>query len=318
MSKNGELKIMRYGRSIDAPINYRHRTGDSDGNGGNMLDLYAQAESAEEVYFGNADEYAREMFLKGFRAYMKKVFTVQEREFLKRLLSGKESAYKVGQALGVEHFAFLQGIQLKAYKNVKPLAKLARLTGWSGAISFTETIYKRLEQLNAGYALNEVIAENQRIVKMRERLKNKAQRYRTEHREKWLAYLSAYMRKWNASHPEKVRARNRAVWEKVKASPELYESEHKRFAEYRAENAERLREKNRVWYAENREEINERRRAHYAKNKERINAIRRTPERLERKREYNKAYRLAHLEEERERKRKSRARKREQLTGQSL
>ena len=87
MSKSGELRILQYGRSVDAPINYHHRTGDSEGSGGNMLDLYAHAESAEDVYFGNEDEYAREMFLKGFRVYLKKVFTKQEREFLQGLLT---------------------------------------------------------------------------------------------------------------------------------------------------------------------------------------------------------------------------------------
>ena len=42
MSKASELRLIRGQRSADAAINYRHRSGDSEGSGGSMLDFYAQ------------------------------------------------------------------------------------------------------------------------------------------------------------------------------------------------------------------------------------------------------------------------------------
>ena len=263
MSKSGELRILRYGRSVDAPVNFRHRTGDVDGNGGNMLDLYAHAESAEDVFFGSADEHAREMFLKGFRVYLKKVFTEQEREFLKGILAGKESPYQVGRALGVEHFAFLQGIQRKAYKNVKPLAKLARLTGWSGAESFTQTIYERLEQLNAGFALNDIIPQNAKIEKFREKKNAIMRAWRERHFEHWKAYSYTYMAKWRAEHREELRARYRKYYadnrerelersKKKRKNPEYLARDRARALAYYRENAEELREKSLKYYAKNR------------------------------------------------------------------
>lgn len=50
MSKASELRLIRGQRSADAAINYHHRSGDSEGSGGSMLDFYAQEESAEEAY----------------------------------------------------------------------------------------------------------------------------------------------------------------------------------------------------------------------------------------------------------------------------
>ncbi len=250
MSKSGELRMLKYGRRIDAPINYHHRTGDSEGSAGSMLDFYAQAESAEEIYFGNEDELARERFVKGFKIYLKKVFTAQEREFLQRLLAGKESAYKIGKSLGVEHFAFLQSIQLKAYKNVKPLAKLAKMTGWSGAESFTETIYQRLEQLNAGFSINEIIEKNRKIEKLRESKKA----WRQAHREEECERIRAY----RATHREEIREAKKA-WRQAHR-----EEECERFRAYYATHREEIRERIRAYRAAHREEKRERSRAYNA------------------------------------------------------
>ncbi len=324
MSKSSELKMLKYGRSIDAPINYHHRTGDSEGSGGNMLDLYTQAESAEEIYFGNEDEYAREMFLKGFRVYLKKVFSVQERNFLQCLLAGKESPYKIGRALGVEHFTFLQGIQLKAYKNVKPLAKLAKMTGWSGAESFTNTIYKRLEQLNAGFSLNEIIPQNAKIQRLREKKQEIMRRFRANNAENYRAYrrkLSAQWREKNREnireysrryhknltaeqrerrrlkqqayyqeHAEEIKEKDKVRREKINATPELFEKKRAHSKNYYNEHAEEIKEKRKARYLQNREEENAKQKAYYAANREKIITLRNSPERIAKKREYMAAY----------------------------
>lgn len=264
MSKSGELRILRYGRSVDAPVNFRHRTGDVDGNGGNMLDLYAHAESAEDVFFGSADEHAREMFLKGFRVYLKKVFTEQEREFLKGILAGKESPYQVGRALGVEHFAFLQGIQRKAYKNVKPLAKLARLTGWSGAEAFTGTIYERLEQLNAGFALNDIIPQNRRVQKIRARDRELKRILRKTNPEK----LKSINKKWYETHRAEVLQKQK---EYARAYPEKIKA---RSLAYKEANRERILERNRERWNEKKDELNARRREARRANPDKYKATR--------------------------------------------
>lgn len=327
MSKSSELRMMKYGLRIDAPVNFHHRTGDSD-EGGSMLDFYARSESAEEIYFGNADELAREKFIKGFQVYLKKVFSAQEREFLKRLLAGKESAYKIGRSLGVEHFAFLQSIQLKAYKNVKPLAKLAKMTGWSGAESFTETIFKRLEQLNAGFSINEIIPQNRKIEKFRKK-KNTIMRYwRSRNYEHWKAYAYAYMAKWREENREHLRELYRAYYaknrekererkKKQRQKPEYLARERARQARYKAEHAEEIRERDREYFAKNREAINEKHRTFYDKNKERINAKRNAPEKREKRLAYLREYSKAHREQERTYRRARYAEVKERLQEQS-
>ena len=260
MSKTGELKMLRYGRSIDAPINYHHRTGDSEGSGGNMLDLYAQEGSAEEVYFGNADEHAREMFLKGFKVYLKKVYNEQEREFLKRLLLGKESPFKIGQSLGVEHFDFLQGIQLKAFKKAKPLIKLALRTGWSGAETFTETIYKRLEQLSAGFSLNEILPQNERILEKRKKKNKAAKRYYKTNKENQLKAN----KRWCKAHPEKVREMKRRYRQ---AHPEKEREMKRRYRQAHPEKVREMKRRYRQAHPEKAREMKEYQKAYYAKRK---------------------------------------------------
>ena len=274
MSKSSELRMMKYGLRIDAPVNFHHRTGDSD-EGGSMLDFYARSESAEEIYFGNADELARERFVKGFQVYLKKVFSAQEREFLKRLLAGKESAYKIGRSLGVEHFAFLQSIQLKAYKNIKPLAKLAKMTGWSGAESFTETIFKRLEQLNAGFSINEIIPQNRKIEKLRAKKNAIMRRWREKNHEHLRAAQRAYYkanrerRRAYLSQPcvkERRNAMQRAWREKNR------ERELAKRREYQASNREHLRAMGRAWRKANREKVRKEEKDYYLKSREKIRA----------------------------------------------
>ena len=171
MSKASELRALRYGRSVDAPVNFRHRSGDSEGEGGSMLDLYAQEKSVEDVIFEDEDERAKARFLKGFSAYLRKVFSRHEREFLSRLMSGNEKLQDVGRALGVDWFKYMQNLQRKAYKNTKPLFRLAELTGWSRAQEFTEMLMRKLSLLENGATLDDILPTNKNRAKVREALK---------------------------------------------------------------------------------------------------------------------------------------------------
>lgn len=145
MSKEMELRILSGCRSIDAPVNFHHRTGDSEGSAGNMLDVYAQAESVEDVFFGEREERAKALFLKGVKTYLKNVFGRAERDFLRAVMDDKKTLQAIGKEMGVDWFTYLRSIQQKAYKNLEPLQTLAEKTGWSGAEAYVKAFLKRLE-----------------------------------------------------------------------------------------------------------------------------------------------------------------------------
>ena len=235
MSKATELRLLRYGRSIDAPVNYRHRTGDSEGSAGSMLDFYAQEDSAEDVYFDGEDEHAKARFLKGFKGYLRKVFNRSEREFLSRLMSGREKPHEVGRALGVDWFKYMQALQHKAYKNVKPLLRLSELTGWTRAEEFTAVVLRRLSLLNAGAELAELLPNVANRTKVREALKGAGAENANEQR----AHSCFLSRKWRENNLEHARETARkwreANFERWLASKMKHREAH------RAEEAERSR-----------------------------------------------------------------------------
>ena len=302
MSKASELRVLRYGRSVDAPINYHHRTGDSEGSGGTMLDFYAQTESAEEYYLEGEDELAKAKFLKGFQGYLRKVFSKQEREFLRRLMGGKEKPHEVGRAMGVDWFKYMHDIQRRAYKNIKPLIKLSELTGWTRAEEFTAALLKRLSLLEDGADVVDILPEAKNRAKIRaamkaerehakeeknnsyriycalhpEKIKAKDKRYYQAHREKIIAQKIAYQK----ANREKVLAQKREHYQahkqEMRAKTAAYEKanrekirETKRL--YREANREKLREYQREWArkynAANREKVRERKRAYKARKK---------------------------------------------------
>ena len=116
MSKASELRLIRGQRSADAPINYHHRSGDLESSGGSMLDYYAQEESAEDSYFEEQEDSAREIFSRAFKLYLKKTLTGKERKFLSRVLSGAEKPQEVGREMGVKWFEYLENIRRKAWE----------------------------------------------------------------------------------------------------------------------------------------------------------------------------------------------------------
>ena len=220
MSKASELRLIRGQRSADAAINYHHRSGDSEGSGGNMLDRYAQSESAEEEYFEGEEERAREVFARAFRLYLKKTLTGKERKFLKGILAGKETPAAIGKALGVKWFECLQEIQRKAFNNAEAFGRVVQLSGWSRAKEFSETVFKRLELLKGGAELNELLPQNQAVMKkreyhrkwreahlerVRELVREGVKIYKKAHSEK----IKEDRKKWKASHPEYVRAKQK-------------------------------------------------------------------------------------------------------------
>lgn len=253
MSKATELRAITYGRSIDAPINYHHRTGEVEGEGGSRLDLYAQTESVEETIIRGEDDLAQSKFLKGFRKYLRKVFSREERAFLARLLSGKEKPHEIGRALGVDWFKYMQSLQRKAYKNVKPLVKLAAFTGWSRAEEFTALVLRRLSLLEEGAELSELLPQNARILKIKE----KRRAYERANAERILATR----REYDKTHRKEKAARN---------------------AKYRAVHRDQIKEYKRSYHIKNREKVIAKRRAYYQANREAL---------VQQKREYREAHR---------------------------
>lgn len=325
MSRQTELRALRYGRSADAPISYHHRSGDEEGSGGSMLDYYAQAESVEDTIFGEADELAKQLFITGIKGYMRKVFPKSERAFLSRLMSGRETPQEVGRALGVDWWKHLHAIQKRAYKNLTPLLKLSERTGWSGGEAFTEQLLKRLRLLETGGELPAYTGASKERAKARAALKaaqaanlaeykreeaNRFKEYYEAHREEVRAKIAAY----RAAHPEKVQemyAKNAAyraahreeLREKKKAyNKEYYAARREEIKAYQKEYkktneayAEKRREGNRKWKEAHREEIKAYNAAYREKTKAAMKAWQ--EEHREELRAYQKAYREAHREE---------------------
>lgn len=311
MSKASELRLIRGQRSADAPINYHHRSGDSEGSGGSMLDYYAQEESAEAAYLEEEDESAREVFSRAFKLYLKKTLTGKERQFLSRVLSGKEKPQDVGRALGVKWFEYLQAIQRKAFNNAEAFGRVVQLSGWSRAEEFSGAVFGRLKELERRgtseelprekrqaqarammKAFRESADEERRAARSfyraahREERNEYNKRYWAEHREECRAYFHAYeearreernarRRELRAKNREETRAKDRALRARLKERDPVKYAEQKREKNrrYREANAEKLRE-----YREaNAEKERERSRKYREANREKD---------LKRKREY--------------------------------
>lgn len=303
MSKASELRLIRGQRSADAPINYRHRSGDSEGSGGSMLDYYAQEESAEEAYLEEQEESAREVFSRAFKLYLKKTLTGKERKFLSRVLSGKEKPQEVGREMGVKWFEYLEHIRRKAFNNAEAFGRVVQLSGWSRAEEFAGTVFSRLRNLGKeaeGLPKAKQQARARAMMKaFRERTDEERKtahvfcvlRYQKEHAESWKKYHSEYNKKYKKEHREEIQARKRAYYHAN------IEREREKHRERRARNAEKETERNRKWREENREKVRESCRAYRKANAEKV-------------KEMQRAYRAANLEKVRKYQREYAARQR--------
>lgn len=252
MSKSSELRLLQGQRSIDAPVRFHNRSGDSE-EAGSILDYYAQSESAEEEYFETEDEGARGVFVKAFQLYLRKTLTGKERKFLRRVLSGKEKPQEVGRALGVKWFEYLQAIQRKAFNNAEAFGRVVQLSGWSRAEEFAGTVFKRFEALNAGAELNELLPQNRRQALKLQKARANNRVYRQANPER----VQESKRAWRQANVEKERERKRAY---RKANRERIIEANRL---YREANRENLRERARVWREENREKRLEEGRKYY-------------------------------------------------------
>lgn len=213
MSKRDELRILRRQTSADAPINIHGRTGEST-NAGSMLDLYVHSESPEEIILGRDEIKARARFQKGFELYLNRIFDEREREFLQELLHGTLTLKKMRAAFGVNPFEVLKTIQNKAYKNAKPLIKIAQLSGWEGATDFISDILQRLQQLQNGAEITDIIPQYKREEKRREKIRLYSRIYRNTHldfvrRNARKYWRKEYARKWDEKHIARLQDLNK-------------------------------------------------------------------------------------------------------------
>lgn len=324
MSKLSELRILQHGRSVDAPIQYHHRSGDEDGSGASRLDLYAHTDSAEDMALETEDVAAKAQFIKGFSGYLRKVFSRTEREFLKRMMSGRETPQEVGRALGVDWFKFMQNIQRRAYKNIKPLVKLVSLTGWSQGDYFVKMIMKRLSLLEDGAELAEILPKSH-ADRRKAREEMKAQRLaiaaerKREARARTAAWVAAnresvkaYQKAYEAANREKVTAR-KAAWSAAhsKAYQRVYRAANREKVKayqraYRAAHREKVKAYQKAYNAAHREEIKAQQAAYNAAHREELKAKKAAykaayraanKENKEKEKAYNAAYKAAHREE---------------------
>lgn len=298
MSKASELRLIRGQRSADAPINYHHRSGDLESSGGSMLDYYAQEESAEDSYFEEQEDSAREVFSRAFKLYLKKTLTGKERKFLSRVLTGTEKPQDVGREMGVKWFEYLENIRRKAFNNAEAFGRVVQLSGWSRAEEFAGTVFARLRNLGKEAAeLPKAKKQAQARAMMkafRERTDEERKtahvfcvlRYRKEHAESWKKYHSEYNKKYSKEHRAEIQARKRARYQAN------IEREREKHRERRARNAEKETERNRKWREENREKVRESNRAYRKANAEKIKEMRRAYKaaNLEKVRKYQREY----------------------------
>lgn len=313
MSKTSELRLIRGQRSADAPINYHHRSGDLESSGGSMLDYYAQEESAEDSYFEEQEDSAREVFSRAFKLYLKKTLTGKERRFLSRVLSGAEKPQEVGREMGVKWFEYLQEIRRKAFNNAEAFGRVVQLSGWSRAEEFAGMVFSRLRNLGKEAAelpkakkqaqarammkaFRESADEERRAARSfyraahRKELYEYNKRYLAEHREKFRAYFRAYeeahrekrnamQRERRAKNREETRAKDKALRARLKERDPVKYAEQKREKNrrYREKHAEKMRELARKWREANAEKERERKRKYREANREKD---------LERKRAY--------------------------------
>ena len=229
MSKTSELKAITGGFSIDKPINYHHRNGDTESGGGSRLDFYAQTESAEEVFFADEDEKARRVFFKLFKKFLKHTYTNTERKFLLMTASGATNK-ELREVFDVRDLvSYAHAIQLKGYKNAETLRAAVRFSGWSKAEEFAETIFKRAELLQKGVNVVEYMPQSSEAIKRAQAKKlywaahaDEINAKRNERRKNpdtndWLKwrnahpnYVSERRKKWLATHTEEEIAERKA------------------------------------------------------------------------------------------------------------
>lgn len=263
MSKSGELKTIERGISIDTPINYRNRNGDNAGSGYNQLDLYAQAESAEEVFFESEDEKARRVFLKLFKKFLKTTYTKAERRFLIMSASGAKSQ-ELRQRLGItDILKYREAVQKKGFENAEALRAAIVYSGWSKAEEFAETLFKRVELFRRGENVIETLPEDPRVwYKIR---------YRITHREEIKEYRKRYYKEHGQERREYSKQYRKAHHEATLQAAREYKKQHR----------EEIREQRKKHYKENRETLKEKARIYKATLSE---------ERKAALREYAKAY----------------------------
>ncbi len=300
MGKREELRLLRNSTSADAPVNYHHRTGDSEGSGGSMLDLYTQVQSVEDDLLDEEDKAAQGVFIRAFKLFLRQTLTGKERKFLNAVMSGKGKPHEIGRAMKINWFDCMQEIQRKAFANAEAFKRVATLSGWSRAELFSEAVFKRLRDMGGnptselsrekkqakaramfasfgGIAAEDSITSRRYnwriwkrtyIEKHREAYIERSRAYRAEHREE----LNEKMRKYNAKNWERDKPKRRARYLRIREKRCAQQREAYAKNKLNPEYMKEKREKDRAYFLSHKEEIYATERVRRAKNRDKINA----------------------------------------------
>lgn len=149
MSKSGELRILQYGRSIDAPVNYHHRTGDvEDGDtlGGLLRDDSA---AAEDLLLTSEDREPRIKFLRQFFAQLKQTLSPEEFKFIKLRFTKKKTDRQIAVWLGFKNVSVVfSSIKDKLRAQERIIKRLAERSRWDGAELFVRQITTSVNELS--------------------------------------------------------------------------------------------------------------------------------------------------------------------------
>lgn len=241
MSKATELAIISRSRSINAPVGVNQRSGERE-SVGEMLDMYVYVQSAEDEYLENEENARKELFLKGFRLYVKKLYTEEERRFLSALMGKKVTLERLFRNMKFGEFRELKRLQEKAQANIGILKKLSELSGWSGSEEFIGEFFARMERVQGCERSLNALAEAS-ISKRLEAHRKYINEYRKDPRHRESHRMCT--ERWRA-RPE-VKARQLEIYRAYSRRPEVKERRKEYYKEYskRPEFKERKKEYNR-------------------------------------------------------------------------
>lgn len=160
MSKSGELRILRYGRSVDAPVNFRHRTGDNEDGVAFSDTLEDESASALDMLIESEGRDVRVKFLKQFFALLKQTLSPEEFKFIKLRFTKQKTDNQIVVWLGLKSAGFVfRSIREKLRAHERTIRHLAMRSKWNEAELFIKQIMTSINDLSRNECILDMRAE---------------------------------------------------------------------------------------------------------------------------------------------------------------
>lgn len=197
--------------SINARQQFHHRSGHREGDGAEMLDLYAHSPSPEEILISaEEEEEKRRAVVRALmvtRRYLVNVFNAVELEFIKRVITTDDTPAKIAKSLNAEYYSLSKILFSKFAATSKYLLDEFYKCGY-----YCQSALDFLPRLAVYVAQNEA---NRRWIS------ENAERHKAQKREYYKAHCKTYT-------PEELEERRKARLEVRLAKLPLEEREKAR------------------------------------------------------------------------------------------